>query len=195
MATVNQSIEVDVPVSVAYNQWTQFESFPEFMDGVEAVEQIDDTALHFTTNLSGIKSEFTAQILDQVPDTLISWASTDGPRNSGEVRFEPLDDNRTGVSVHIEWEPETLKEKIGAVLRADDLQVSVDLERFKKFIEHRGRETGTWRGAVSGGDVEDGRPASTDYLDTGSEPAAAVPGTDDDTSASIENVARPFDKL
>ncbi|WP_332603620.1 SRPBCC family protein [Arthrobacter sp. S2(2024)] len=99
MATVNRSIEVDVPVSVAYNQWTQFESFPEFMDGVEAVEQIDDTALHFTTNISGIKNEFNAQILDQVPDALISWASTDGPRNSGEVRFEPLDDNRTGVNV------------------------------------------------------------------------------------------------
>jgi len=103
--------------------------------------------------------EFNAQILDQVPDALISWASTDGPRNSGEVRFEPLDDTRTGVSIHIEWEPETLKEKIGAVLRADDLQVSVDLEKFKKFIEHRGRETGTWRGAVSDGAVEAGPPA------------------------------------
>lgn len=155
MATVIQSIEVDVPVSVAYNQWTQFESFPHFMTGVEAVEQIDETALHFTANVGGIRRDYNAQILDQIPDTLISWASIDGPRSSGSVRFEPLGESRTGISVQIEWEPETLTEKAGAVLGADDLQVSAALDKFKDFIEQRGYETGSWRGTVSHGDVDD----------------------------------------
>jgi carbon monoxide dehydrogenase subunit G len=155
MATVNRTIDVEVPVSVAYNQWTQFESFPEFMKGVESVEQIDETALHFSTNVGGVKREFNAQILEQVPDSLVSWASIDGPRNAGTVTFEPLGTDRTRVNVEIEWEPETFTEKAGSLVGIDDMRVSADLDKFKKFIEERGQETGGWRGSVAAGDVED----------------------------------------
>ncbi|MDQ0028385.1 SRPBCC family protein [Arthrobacter bambusae] len=161
MATVNKSIDVDVPVSVAYNQWTQFESFPEFMKGVEAVEQIDETALHFSTNVGGVKREFNAQILEQVPDSLVSWASVDGPRNAGSVSFEPLGADRTRVTVEIEWEPESLAEKAGSLVGIDDMRVSADLDKFKKFIEERGYETGGWRGSVAAGDVEDSGAAAS----------------------------------
>jgi len=155
MATVNQSVDVDVPVSAAYNQWTQFESFPQFMKGVEAVEQIDETALHFSTNVGGVKRDYNAQILEQVPDSLLSWASIDGPRNAGTVRFEPLAADRTRVSVEIEWEPEGFAEKAGSMVGIDDLRVSADLDKFKDFIEARGQETGAWRGTVTAGDVDD----------------------------------------
>ncbi|BCW12113.1 cyclase [Arthrobacter sp. NtRootA4] len=155
MATVNKSIYVDVPVSVAYNQWTQFESFPEFMNGVESVKQIDDTALHFSTNVGGVKREYNAQIIEQVPDALVSWTSVDGPRNSGTVSFVPLEDARTRVNVAIDWEPEGLAEKAGSALGVDELRVGADLDKFKKFIEAQGQESGAWRGTVSGGDVDD----------------------------------------
>ncbi|GAB2745645.1 SRPBCC family protein [Arthrobacter bambusae] len=161
MATVNRTIDVEVPVSVAYNQWTQFESFPEFMKGVEAVEQIDETALHFSTKVGGVKRDFNAQILEQVPDLLVSWASIDGPRNAGTVSFEPLGADRTRVSVEIEWEPEGLAEKAGSLVGIDDMRVSADLDKFKKFIEERGYESGAWRGSVAAGDVDDsGEPVS-----------------------------------
>jgi len=155
MATVNQTIDVDVPVSVAYNQWTQFETFPEFMKGVESVQQIDETALHFSTNVGGVKRDYNAQILEQIPDSLVSWASIDGPLNSGSVRFEPLGPDRTRINVEIEWEPESFAEKAGSLVGVDDLRVSADLDKFKKFIEARHQETGAWRGSVTGGDVDD----------------------------------------
>lgn len=155
MATLHESIEVDVPVSTAYNQWTQFETFPRFMSGVESVEQIDDTALYFKTDIAGVKREYNAQIVDQIPDERIAWVSTDKPRNAGTVTFEPLGAGRTLVNVELEWEPETLTEKAGAALGADDRQVRADLRKFKEFIEERGRETGAWRSSVVDGDVED----------------------------------------
>ncbi|TVU64134.1 SRPBCC family protein [Paenarthrobacter nitroguajacolicus] len=155
MATVNKSIEVDVPVSVAYNQWTQFETFPEFMNGVESVEQIDETALHFSTNVGGVKRDFNAQIVEQIPDSLVSWASVDGPRNGGTVSFESLEPTKTRVNVEIVWEPESLTEKAGSALGVDGMRVGADLDKFKKFIEAQGHETGAWRGTVSGGDVDD----------------------------------------
>lgn len=155
MATVNKSIDVDVPVSVAYNQWTQFETFPEFMNGVVAVDQIDDTGLHFSTNVGGIKRQFNAQIVEQVPDTLVSWASVDGPRNGGSVSFEALEPSKTRVSVEIIWEPEMVTEKAGSALGVDGMRVGADLDKFKKFIEVQGHETGAWRGVVKGGDVDD----------------------------------------
>jgi hypothetical protein len=125
------------------------------MKGVESVEQIDETALHFSTNVGGVKREFNAQILEQVPDSLVSWASIDGPRNAGTVTFEPLGADRTRVNVEIEWEPETITEKAGSLVGIDDMRVSADLDKFKKFIEERGHETGGWRGSVAAGDVED----------------------------------------
>ncbi|WP_442545895.1 SRPBCC family protein [Arthrobacter sp. KN11-1C] len=171
MATVNRTIDVEVPVSVAYNQWTQFESFPEFMKGVEAVEQIDETALHFSTNVGGVKRDYNAQILEQVPDSLVSWASIDGPRNAGSVSFEALGADRTRVSVEIEWEPESIAEKAGSLVGIDDMRVSADLDKFKKFIEERGHETGGWRGSVAAGDVDESGGAFSRSATTSELPA------------------------
>ena len=186
MATVNKSIEVDVPVSVAYNQWTQFETFPQFMNGVEAVEQIDETGLHFSTNVGGVKREYNAQIIEQVPDSLVSWASVDGPRNGGTVSFEPLDAGRTRVNVEIVWEPEGLAEKAGSALGADSLRVGADLDKFKKFIEAQGHETGAWRGTVSGGDVDD-----TGETFRSGAATAEFPPVDPDLSAPAADVSAP----
>jgi uncharacterized membrane protein len=155
VATLQETIEVDVPVSTAYNQWTQFESFPEFMRGVESVEQIDETSLRFRTDIAGVRREYGAQITEQLPDRRISWVSTDKPRNAGEVSFEPLGPERTRVTVALEWEPEGLLEKAGSAVGADTHQISADLKRFKQFIESRGIETGAWRSAVDNGEVEE----------------------------------------
>lgn len=183
MATVNRTIDVEVPVSVAYNQWTQFESFPEFMKGVEAVEQVDETALHFSTNVGGVKRDFNAQILEQVPDSLVSWASIDGPRNAGAVSFEPLGADRTRVSVEIEWEPESFVEKAGSLVGIDDLRVSADLDKFKEFIEARGQETGAWRGSVADGDVDDASEAF------GVATTSELPAVDPDLTAPAATTA------
>ncbi|MGO4584534.1 SRPBCC family protein [Arthrobacter sp. 2RAF6] len=188
MATVNRTIDVEVPVSVAYNQWTQFESFPEFMKGVEAVEQIDETALHFSTNVGGVKRDFNAQILEQVPDSLVSWASIDGPRNAGTVSFEPLGADRTRVSVEIEWEPESFAEKAGSLVGIDDMRVSADLDKFKKFIEERGHETGGWRGSVAAGDVDDSGAAVSPAPIT-----SELPAVDPDLTAPTTSEAADGD--
>ncbi|MEV7606925.1 SRPBCC family protein [Paenarthrobacter sp. NPDC089322] len=148
MQTVTKAVEVEVPVSVAYNQWTQFEKFPEFMSGVENVRQIDDATLHFSTKVGGVKREYDARITQQVPDTVISWESIDQPRNAGTVRFDNLGPEHCGISVTLEWEPEGFIEKAGAALSADEMQVAADLDKFKEFIEDRGRETGAWRGRL-----------------------------------------------
>lgn len=184
MATVNRTIDVEVPVSVAYNQWTQFESFPEFMKGVEAVEQIDETALHFSTNVGGVKRDFNAQIIEQVPDSLVSWASIDGPRNAGTVSFEPLGADRTRVNVEIEWEPESLAEKAGSLVGIDDMRVSADLDKFKKFIEERGYETGGWRGSVAAGDVDDSGAAVS-----AAEATSELPAVDPDLTVPAASEA------
>ncbi|MET4093644.1 SRPBCC family protein [Arthrobacter sp. UYCu712] len=155
MARVQESIEVDVPVSTAYNQWTQFETFPHFMTGIESVEQIDETSLQFRTDVAGVRREYVAQITDQTPDRKIAWVSTDKPRNAGTVTFEALGDQRARVSVELEWEPEGLVEKAGSAIGADSRQVTADLGRFKEFIESRGIETGEWRSSVEQGEVDD----------------------------------------
>lgn len=155
MASLQETIEVDVPVSTAYNQWTQFESFPEYMRGVESVEQIDETSLHFRTDIAGVRREYNAQITEQLPDRRIAWVSTDKPRNAGEVTFEPLGPEHTRVTVALEWDPEGLVEKAGSAVGADSHQISADLKRFKQFIEARGIETGAWRSAVDRGEVEE----------------------------------------
>ena len=148
MATIDESVEVDVPISTAYNQWTQFEDFPEFMGGVEEVRQVDDTLTHWRTSIGGVEREFDAQIVEQTPDTRVAWQSIDGTTHVGQVTFEPLGPTQTRVRVQTAWEPETLVEKAGAVGGADDRQVKADLKRFKEFIESRGVETGAWRGTV-----------------------------------------------
>jgi uncharacterized membrane protein len=148
MATVEQSIEVEVPVRTAYNQWTQFEEFPQFMEGVEAVSQLDDTHLRWVAEIGGQKHEWKAEITEQVPDQRVAWRSEDGKLNAGAVTFHRLDDNRTKVMVQMDWQPEGMLEQLGAKAGADDRRVQGDLERFKELIENRGQETGAWRGEV-----------------------------------------------
>ena len=148
MATIEQGIEVDVPVRTAYNQWTQFEEFPSFMDGVEEVRQLDDTHLHWRVSHSGHEVEFDTEITEQIPDERVAWKTTDGKAHAGVVTFHRLGDNRSKVMVQMTWEPEGMLEQLGAALGADDRRVKSDLERFKERIESSGTESGAWRGEV-----------------------------------------------
>jgi uncharacterized membrane protein len=148
MTTVEESIEVEVPVRTAYNQWTQFEQFPEFMEGVEEVRQLDDTHLHWVAEIGGTRHEWDAEITEQTPDERVAWRNTDGKDNAGVVTFHRLDDNRSKLMVQIDYVPEGLKEKLGGAIGADDRRVRGDLERFKTLIESRGTESGAWRGSV-----------------------------------------------
>ena len=148
MSTIEQSIDVNVPVQVAYNEWTQFEEFPQFMGGVESVTQIDDTHLRWVAEIAGKREEWTAEITEQVPDQRIAWTSTSGNKQGGVVNFHRLDDSQTRVLVSMDYEPEGIVEKAGAMVGLDDRQVKKDLERFKELIEKRGGETGAWRGSV-----------------------------------------------
>ena len=148
MAKVERSIDVEVPVQVAYNQWTQFEDFPEFMDSVENVRQIDDTHLHWTADVAGKRKEWDAEITEQTPDQRIAWTSTTGARNAGAVSFHRIDDNKSRVLLTMDVEPEGVIETAGTAAGLFERSVQNDLENFKKFIESRGSETGAWRGEV-----------------------------------------------
>ena len=148
MPSIEKSIEVDVPVSTAYNQWTQFESFPQFMGGVDSVTQVTDTLTHWKTSIGGVEREFDAEITEQHPDERVAWKSVDGKTHAGVVTFHRLSDTSTKVMVQIDWESESLVEKAGAAIGVDDAQVKGDLKRFKEFIESRGAESGGWRGDV-----------------------------------------------
>ncbi|SFC95428.1 Polyketide cyclase / dehydrase and lipid transport [Nocardioides terrae] len=152
MSQIQQSVDVDVPVSVAYNQWTQFESFPNFMSGVESITQLDDTHNHWVTNIAGVTREFDTEVTEQHPDERVAWRSTSGDsKHAGVVTFHRLDENKTRVMIQLDWEPTDLVEKIGSAVNIDDHQVKKDAERFKQFIESRGSETGGWRGDVDAG--------------------------------------------
>jgi uncharacterized membrane protein len=146
--TIEQSIEVNVPIRPAYNQWTQFEEFPRFMEGIERVEQRDDRHLHWVANFGGETHEWDAEVTEQKPEERVAWRNVDGKDNAGVVTFHKIDDGTTRVMVQMDWAPEGIKEKVGAALGADDRRVKGDLERFKEFIESRGSETGAWRGEV-----------------------------------------------
>lgn len=148
MASVIESIDIEVPVRVAYDQWTQFESFPQFMVGVDRVVQTDDTHLHWEVSVGGVTREFDTVVTEQHPDERVAWTSTDGTGNAGVVTFHRLGENQSRVTAQIDWSPEGITEKIGAALKIDDSQVRRDLERFKEFIEARGRASGQWRGEV-----------------------------------------------
>jgi len=149
MSTVTESVDVHVPVHTAYNQWTQFESFPHFMNGVEAIHQIDDRRTHWVTKVGGVKREFDAEITEQHPDERIAWKSTGGDtKHAGVVTFHRLGDQDTRVTIQLEWDPEGLTEKVGSAVGVDDRQVKGDAKRFKQFMEERGSETGAWRGDV-----------------------------------------------
>jgi uncharacterized membrane protein len=148
MASIEKSIDVNVPVSVAYNQWTQFEEFPRFMEGVKSVKQLDDTRLHWVAEIAGKEEEWDAEITEQTPDQRVAWTNTTGARNAGAVDFHRIDDNTTRVVLLMDYEPEGVVEHIGDMLGFVSRRVEGDLERFKEFIESHGRETGAWRGEV-----------------------------------------------
>ena len=153
MQTIEQSIEVDAPVRTVYNQWTQFEEFPAFMEDVKEVRQIDDRRLHWVIEIAGHRHEWDAEIYEQMPDQRIAWRTISGVANDGIVRFEGLPENRTRVHVRLSYQPAGTLEKIGTVFGVASTRVKYDLERFKEFIESRGVATGAWRGEIHAGEV------------------------------------------
>jgi uncharacterized membrane protein len=148
MASVTESIDVAVPLETAYNQWTQFEEFPRFMEGVESIRQQNDTTLHWVAEIGGKRHEWDARITEQTPDERVAWTSIDGKTNAGVVTFHRLDESSTRVTVQMDWQPEGLAERAGSVVGLDDRRVKGDLARFKELIESRGVESGAWRGEV-----------------------------------------------
>ena len=148
MSMIEKSIEVNVPVKTAYNQWTQFEEFPKFMEGVEQVKQINDKRLHWKANIAGKAEEWDAEITEQIPDQRIAWTSKGGAMNTGLVTFYPLSDAKSKLTLQMEYVPSGAIEKTGDAMGLVSKRVEGDLKRFKDFIETRGRETGGWRGTV-----------------------------------------------
>lgn len=151
MASVQTTIEVDVPVRTAYDQWTQLESFPEFMEGIKHVEQLSATHVRFKGEIMGKSRTWEARIVEQVPDQRIAWKSIEGAENGGTVLFEPLGPSTTKVTLLLEYAPESWTEKTGDALGIFEARVKKDLHNFKEYIEGRGVETGAWRGEVHGG--------------------------------------------
>ena len=173
---VEKSIQVDAPVRAVYNQWTQFEEFPQFMGGVQQVTQVDDQTVHWVAEIGGVKREWDAAILEQVPDRKVAWAAVGGATNAGAVYFTPVGAAATSVTLHLEYEPEGAVEKAGDALNIVQRQAEKDLEKFKAFIEARGSETGGWRGAVNE-DVTVGIPGAEDaVLSEGDSGKAGVSG-------------------
>lgn len=156
MAGFEQWIDVDVPIRTAYNQWTQFESFPKFMEGVERVVQLSDSRLTWRANVFGKVEEWDARITEQVPDQRVAWASTSGAPNSGIVTFQPLGPSQTRVVLAMSYEPQGVIENLGDKLGLLERRVKGDLRRFKEFIEGQGRESGAWRGEIKDGEIERG---------------------------------------
>jgi uncharacterized membrane protein len=149
MSQVTESIDVNVPIRTAYDQWTQFESFPQFMEGVESVTQVTDTRNHWKVEVGGVEREFDTEITEQHPEERIAWTTVDGDvKQAGVVTFHKLDEGSTRVTIQMDWDPQGLAEKAGAAVGVDDRRVKGDAKRFKEFIESRGTETGAWRGDV-----------------------------------------------
>ena len=155
MATIEKSIDVGVPVSVAYGQWTQFEQFPQFMEGIVEVKQLDDSHVHWVADVGGERKEWDAEIVEQDPDRVVAWRSVGGLTNSGRVEFEPIDSG-TRVSVEMEYDPDGMKESLGALIGVDGRQVEGDLERFRDLVEARDVPTGSWDGTIQSGEVVEG---------------------------------------
>jgi uncharacterized membrane protein len=149
VTTVEKSVDVKVPVRTAYNQWTQFESFPQFMAGVEEIRQVSSTRTHWITKIGGVTREFDTEITEQHPDERVAWRSVDRPSHGGVVTFHRISDDTTRVHLQMEYHPDTLVEKVGTAVGSVQHRIEGDLERFKKFIETRGQETGAWRGEVA----------------------------------------------
>ena len=167
MAQVTESVDVRVPVTTAYNQWTQFEEFPSFMDGIREVRQLDDLHLHWVAEVGCKFEEWDAEITQQLPDECVAWRSTSGKENAGVVRFEPLGAEQTRVTVEMEHATDGVVEAVGSAVGADDRRVRRDLERFRDMIEARGEETGAWRGQIPDDETDDvtGRGATPPGMD------------------------------
>jgi hypothetical protein len=148
---VEKRILVNVPVSTAYNQWTQFEDFPHFMGGVKSVKQTSDDRLEWVAEIAGVRRQWTARVLEQIPDRKVAWAATEGATNAGAVEFEDVGGGQTSLRLTLEYEPEGMVEKIGDKLNVVDRQAEADLQRFKEFIEDAGYASGAWRGSVNEG--------------------------------------------
>ncbi len=177
---VEKTVTVDAPLSAVYNQWTQFEEFPQFMGGVQQVTQLSDDRLHWVAEIAGVKREWDAQILEQVPDTKVAWAAVEGATNAGAVTFTAMGASSTLVRLSLDFEPEGLVEKAGDALNIVGRQAESDLEKFKTWFEARGLETGGWRGSVNeGGNV--GTP--------GVEDASASQGDSGKAGLSAKTVA------
>ena len=155
MSVIEKTVEVQCPLSSVYNQWTQFETFPRFMEGVEEVRQLDDTHLHWHAEIAGVDREWDAEITEQVPDKKIAWRSITGPQNLGTVTFQQVDPQRTRVTLRMEYDPKGFVENTASMLGVIERRIEGDMKRFRDFIEERGQETGAWRGDVSGGSVKD----------------------------------------
>lgn len=158
MSTIVESIDVAVPIRVAYDQWTQFEQFPRFMEGVKRVKQLDDTTLEWTAEIAGVERSWRAEITEQEPDTRIAWRSTSGAKNAGQVEFQTTADNMTRITLQLDVEPEGPVESAGDALGFVERQAEGDLRRFKEYIELRGTPSGAWRGEVAAGNAQD-RPS------------------------------------
>jgi uncharacterized membrane protein len=150
MSYIEKSIEINVPVKTAYNQWTQFEEFPRFMEGVKEVRQLDDKHLHWKAEIGGKEKEWNAEITEQIPDQRIAWTSIGGTLTAGAVTFHSVSDATSKVMLRLEYDPEGFVENIGDAAGFVTRRVEGDLERFKEYIERRGRETGAWRGTIKG---------------------------------------------
>jgi len=148
MSTVIETVDVAVPIHTAYNQWTQFEEFPRFMDGVQEIRQITDTTVHWVIEIAGVHREFDTRITEQRPDERVAWTSVEGPTHAGVVTFHRLDDTHTRVTAQMDIEPEGFLETVGDKAGFIDRQVKGDMKRFREFIESRGTETGEWRGEI-----------------------------------------------
>jgi Polyketide cyclase / dehydrase and lipid transport len=162
MSTIEESVEVDVPVATAYNQWTQFEDFPRFMEGIDEVRQLDDSRLHWRASIAGVTREWDAQITQQVPDQVIAWQATDGHLNDGAVRFEQIDGDQTRITLQMEHEPEGFVESVGDALGMVKRRAKGDLERFKQLVEAQGTASGEWRGEVRQGRTIDDPSGTAD---------------------------------
>jgi uncharacterized membrane protein len=148
---VTEEIAIDAPLSTTYNQWTQFEEFPRFMEGVEEVRQLDDTRLHWVAKVGGKRAEWDAKILFQEPDRRISWQSEDGKQTRGTVTFEEIGPTSTRIRLEMTYLPEGVREQAGSALGLDRRRIRGDLQRFKYQIEQQGTESGGWRGKIEAG--------------------------------------------
>jgi Polyketide cyclase / dehydrase and lipid transport len=188
MSTIEQIIDVAVPVRIAYDQWTQFEDFPKFMEGVDRIEQVTPTRTHWQTSIAGVRREFDAEITEQRPDECIVWHTLGTPRQAGVVSFQPLDPMNTRVVLQMQFIPEGVVEQVGDKLNLVENRVKGDLQRFKEFIEEEGRPTGGWRGSV-GTDPTPHYDATTPDLTPGRPQPA--PGTAPSRPQAAPGAANP----